>query len=91
METICMGCQILFSGENKKNIISLSSAELLQRVVHVKGNYVVYYIFLTPMHVLFFICLYSSSRALSKVFEHRNSVARYGRETNYICESFAPW
>ena len=47
--------------------------------------------FLTPLHVLFLICLYISSRALSKVFEHRNFVARYGRETNHICESFAPW
>ena len=28
METICMKCQILFSGKNKKNITNLSSAEL---------------------------------------------------------------
>ena len=26
-ETICMKCQNLFSGKNKKNIINLSSAE----------------------------------------------------------------
>ena len=26
-ETVCMKCQILFSGKNKKNIINLSSAE----------------------------------------------------------------
>ena len=45
---------------------------------------------LTPLHVLFLICLYISSHALSKVFEHRNFVARYRRETNHICESFAP-
>ena len=45
---------------------------------------------LTPLHVLFLICHYISSRALSKVFEHRNFVARYRRETNHICESFAP-
>ena len=32
LETICMKCQMLFSGKNKKNI-SLSSAELAQRVV----------------------------------------------------------
>ena len=32
METICMKCQILFSG---KNITSLSSAELAQKVVKV--------------------------------------------------------
>ena len=40
--------------------------------------------------MLFLICFYISSRALSKVFEHRNFVARYRRETNHICESFAP-
>ena len=28
METICMKCQILISGEHKKNIIKLLSAEL---------------------------------------------------------------
>ena len=39
---------------------------------------------LTPLLVLFHICLYISSRALSKVFEHRNFVARYQRETNHI-------
>ena len=33
-ETICMKCQILFSGKNKKNI-NLSSAENSQRVVKV--------------------------------------------------------
>ena len=36
LETICMKCQILFSGKNKKNIINLSSAENAQRVVKVK-------------------------------------------------------
>ena len=36
METICMKCQMLFSGKNKKNIINLSSAELAQRAVKVK-------------------------------------------------------
>ena len=35
IETICMKCQILFSGENKQNITNLSSAELAQRVVMV--------------------------------------------------------
>ena len=34
-ETICMKCQILFSGKNKKNIINLSSAENAKRVVKV--------------------------------------------------------
>ena len=33
-----MKCWILFSGKNKKNVISLSSAELAQRVVKVKDN-----------------------------------------------------
>ena len=33
-----MKCQLLFSGKNKKNIISLSSAELVPRVVKVKIN-----------------------------------------------------
>ena len=31
-----MKCQILFSGENKKIVINLSSAELVQIVVKVK-------------------------------------------------------
>ena len=31
-----MKCQIPFSGENKKNIINLSSAEFTERVVKVK-------------------------------------------------------
>ena len=39
---------------------------------------------LTPLLVLFLICLYISSRALSNAFEHRNFVARYQRETNHI-------
>ena len=34
-ETVCMKCQILFSGKNKKNIINLSSAKNAQRVVKV--------------------------------------------------------
>ena len=28
METICIKCEILFSGKNKKNVLNLSSAEL---------------------------------------------------------------
>ena len=39
VETICMKCQILFSGKNKKNIINLSSAEFAQRMVKVKQFY----------------------------------------------------
>ena len=37
MVTICMYCQILFSGENKKNITTLSPAELAKGLV--KVNY----------------------------------------------------
>ena len=36
--TICMQCQILFSGENKKNMINLSSAEFGHRIVKVNAN-----------------------------------------------------
>ena len=36
METICMKSQILFSGENKQNIVNLSSAELAQRLIKIK-------------------------------------------------------
>ena len=32
-ETVCMKCQSLFSGKNKKNIINLSTAEFAQRMV----------------------------------------------------------
>ena len=38
MEKICIKCQILFSGKNKKNITNLSSAEFAHKVVTVKGN-----------------------------------------------------
>ena len=34
-----MKCQILFSGKIKKNIISLLSAELAQRMVKVNGEW----------------------------------------------------
>ena len=37
METICLKCEILVSGINKKNTTGLSSAELAQRVVKVKA------------------------------------------------------
>ena len=36
--SVCMKYQILFTGKNKKNVINLSSAELAQRVVKVKGQ-----------------------------------------------------
>ena len=35
METICLKCQILLSGKNKRNVTNLS-AELAQREVKVK-------------------------------------------------------
>ena len=38
METLCMKCQILFFGKNKKNVINLSSAELAKRAGQVKVN-----------------------------------------------------
>ena len=38
-ETICTKCQILFSRKNKKNIISLSSAESAYSVVSVKWSH----------------------------------------------------
>ena len=38
LETICMKCQILFSGKNKKNIISLSSAEFAHSIATVKTS-----------------------------------------------------
>ena len=38
IETVCMKCQILISGKNKKNIISLLSAEVAHRVVKVKAS-----------------------------------------------------
>ena len=34
--TVCMMCQTLFSGKNKKNVIILSSGEFAQRVVKIK-------------------------------------------------------
>ena len=39
LETICMKCLSLFSGENKKHIIYLSCVEFVQREVYVKGVY----------------------------------------------------
>ena len=36
METICMKCQILFSGKNKKIIVNLLLADFAQRVLKVK-------------------------------------------------------
>ena len=42
MATICMKYQILFSGKNKKNIMSLLSAELAQRVMKVNQCNMVY-------------------------------------------------
>ena len=38
LETICKKFQNLFSGENKKNIINVSSATVAQRVAQVKEN-----------------------------------------------------
>ena len=49
METICMKCQILFSGKNKKNITNLSSAKLIKRVLKVKGKTLAFHLRLVSM------------------------------------------
>ena len=36
MDTFCMKCHILFSGENKADIINLSSSEFVQRLIKVQ-------------------------------------------------------
>ena len=38
MQTICMKCQIIFSGKNKKNLISVSSNESAHSMVSVKDT-----------------------------------------------------
>ena len=43
-----MKYQILFSGKNKKNVLNLSSADLAQSVVKVKGNSYTFKIFCLP-------------------------------------------
>ena len=62
---------------------------VLLNMVHVLLNHVLSNM-LTSVLVLFLICLYISSHALSKVFEHRNFVKQYQVETNHIWESCAP-
>ena len=47
-ETTCMKCEILFSVKNKKNIISLPSAEFGQRVLTVTVKHIIIYII--PSH-----------------------------------------
>ena len=59
-ETICMKYQILFSGKNKKNIISLSSAELAKCVV--KVNNIKDVILLTNIYFTNITCLISTSK-----------------------------
>ena len=54
---------------------------MLEIIGHIRKNLI---LFLTPLQVLFLICRYISSRALSKAFEHRNFVARYQQETSHI-------
>ena len=55
LEAICMKSLILFSGKSKKNVISLSSAELVQRVVKVKVNFHKSKISISAVH---FHCLF---------------------------------
>ena len=38
LETICMKCQILCPGKNKKNTTNLSSPELAQTVMNVNNS-----------------------------------------------------
>ena len=38
-ETICIKCQILFSGKNKKNVSKCCLLKILPRVLSVKGQY----------------------------------------------------
>ena len=54
---------------------------MLEIIGHIRKNLI---LFLTPLQLLFLICHYISSRALSKAFEHRNFVARYQQETSRI-------
>ena len=46
---ICMKCQILFSGKNKKNIINLSFTGLSQRVVKLKPNQISFNVFISQV------------------------------------------
>ena len=52
-----MKCQMLFSGENKKNIIKVSSAELAKRVIKVTIQLLFYY-GLEMFFFFLFVCLF---------------------------------
>ena len=56
-ETICIKCQILFSGKNKKNFINSSSAENAQRGVKVKKQIIKKKKILCKHHKYFFIVI----------------------------------
>ena len=70
-----MKCQILFSGEKKKNIINLSSAELAQRVVKVNAPVIQrhFSIFLSFDYSPFHLCFYSPLEEPVKICIRRHS------------------
>ena len=69
LQLICMKCQILFSEKNKKNILNLSNAELIHRMVK-EGNlremsciifcekFLLLLFFFCFVFVCFFFCLF---------------------------------
>ena len=63
LSTICMKCQILFSGKNK-NIISLPSAENAQRVVKVKAP-----VTTAIDNILKYLVLFSKTRSVDILCE----------------------
>ena len=76
-----MQCQDLFSGENKKNIMNFSSAELAQRVVKVKNSagaiFKIFFLFFPRKQILTFHAIVSSGNSLpemSKMFSWKNII-----------------
>ena len=54
-QTVCMKCQIQFSGNKKKNVISVSSAEFAKRMVKLNEQFV----FVVPKSInkFYFQCI----------------------------------
>ena len=65
-----MKCQILFSGKNKKNIINLSSAENVQRVVKVNMQHDT--TLLMKAHVCLRYILYSNDQKYIDIPDRTN-------------------
>ena len=61
-ETICMKCQILFSGKNKKNISKCRLLKILPRVLSVKQVLKMCYIYKTPLFFPFFLYILPHAR-----------------------------